>query len=109
LHEQSHGESFFALFQRRFGGKGLYVLDEPEAALSPSRQLDILRRLHQLVGNQSQFIIATHSPILMAYPDSWIYQLTADAIRRIEYRQTDHSRVARQFLENPTKFFDDLG
>jgi predicted ATPase len=69
----------------------------------------MLRRLHQLVGSQSQFIIATHSPILMAYPDSWIYQLTADEIRRIEYRQTDHYRVARQFLENPTKFFDDLG
>ena len=71
LHEQSHGESFFNLFENRFGGDGLYILDEPEAALSPSRQLSFLARLHDLVLERSQFIIATHSPIILAYPDAW--------------------------------------
>jgi len=70
LHEQSHGESFFALLTKWFGGQGFYVLDEPEAALSPSRQLAMIARIHQLVQARSQFIIATHSPILMAYPDA---------------------------------------
>ena len=70
LHEQSHGESFLALMLHRFGGNGLYILDEPEAALSPARQLAVLRRIHQLVEEHSQFIIATHSPILMAYPSA---------------------------------------
>ncbi len=73
LHKQSHGESFFAAFMNRFGGNGLYLLDEPEAALSPFRQLAMLSRIHQLVQSRSQFIISTHSPILMAYPDAWIY------------------------------------
>ncbi len=72
LHEQSHGESFFALLENRFFGHGLYILDEPEAALSPNRQLSFLARLHQLVTDRSQFIIATHSPINLAYPDAWI-------------------------------------
>jgi predicted ATPase len=98
LHEQSHGESFLALFLNRFGGEGLYVLDEPEAALSPTRQLAMLARLHQLVQSRSQFIIATHSPMLMAYPDSWIYQITADGISRVDYRQTEHYVVAKRFL-----------
>jgi predicted ATPase len=108
LHEQSHGESFFALLQRRFGGHGFYVLDEPEAALSPTRQLDVLQRMHQLVGAQSQFIIATHSPFLMAYPDAWIYQLTANGITRVEYRNTQHYQVAKQFLDDPAAYFQQL-
>ena len=70
LHEQSHGESFLALMLERFGGRGLYILDEPEAALSPQRQLAVLSRIHDLVLDDSQFIVATHSPILMAYPDA---------------------------------------
>ena len=70
LHEQSHGESFFAIMMHRFGGNGFYVLDEPEAALSPTRQLAMISRMHQLVRTRSQFVIATHSPILMAYPNS---------------------------------------
>src|SRR6266404_5377801 len=73
LHEQSHGESFMALMMNRFGGSGIYLLDEPEAALSPQRQLAALTRIHDLVKADSQFIIATHSPILMAYPDAFIY------------------------------------
>ena len=66
LHEQSHGESFFALLMNRFGGNGLYILDEPEAALSPSRQMAMISRMHDLIQDRSQFIIATHSPIIMA-------------------------------------------
>lgn len=102
LHQQSHGESFFSLMTNRFGGHGLYVLDEPEAALSPSRQLAMLSRMHELVQARSQFIIATHSPIIMAYPDAWIYQITDDGLRRVAYEETDHYAVAKRFL-NDTK------
>lgn len=101
LHEQSHGESFFALMMNRFGGLGFYVLDEPEAALSPSRQLAMIARMHQLVRARSQFVIATHSPILTAYPDAWLYQISDDAVERIEYRQTEHYIVAKRFLNDP--------
>lgn len=98
LHEQSHGESFFALVTHRFGGHGLYLLDEPEAALSPSRQLALLVRLHKLVRKASQFIIATHSPILMAYPHAKIVQLTEEAITEVGYTETEHYAVTREFL-----------
>ena len=80
LHAQSHGESFMTLFLQRFYGDGLYILDEPEAALSPSRQMALLTAIHNLVDDRSQFIISTHSPILMAYPDADIYELTEDAL-----------------------------
>jgi predicted ATPase len=100
LHEQSHGESFFALLMNRFGGRGFYVLDEPEAALSPSRQLAMMARIHQLVQDRSQFVIATHSPILMAYPNAWLYQITSEGLVRSEYRETEHYVVARRFLMN---------
>jgi len=98
LHEQSHGESFFTLFDNRFIGDGLYILDEPEAALSPSRQLSFLARMHELVLARSQFIIATHSPILLGYPDAWIYQVSAHGLERVEYEDTDHYQVTRNFL-----------
>jgi predicted ATPase len=98
LHEQSHGESFFALFLNRFFGRGLYLLDEPEAALSPIRQMSFLTALHELVGGGSQFLIATHSPIIMAYPDSWIYRLDGEGARRVAYRETEHYKVTRDFL-----------
>jgi predicted ATPase len=101
LHEQSHGESFFSLMLNRFGGHGFYVLDEPEAALSPSRQLAMIARMHQLVQTHSQFVIATHSPILMAYPDAWLYQITSEGVARIEYRATEHYIVAKRFLNDP--------
>lgn len=100
LHEQSHGESFLALMTNRFGGDGIYILDEPEAALSPQRQLAILARIHDLVRDSSQFIIATHSPILMAYPDSTIYECGPDGIREIAYEDTEHYQVTRDFLIN---------
>lgn len=76
LHNQSHGESFFTLLTERFGGKGLYILDEPEAALSPTRQMAMLTRMHDLVLDKSQFIIATHSPIIMAYPNAQIFSVS---------------------------------
>ncbi|SHG46004.1 AAA family ATPase [Massilia sp. CF038] len=101
LHEQSHGESFMALLTKRFGGQGLYLLDEPEAALSPQRQLAALARIHTLVEDDSQFIIATHSPILMAYPDARIYQFGEDGITELQYRDTEHYQVTRAFLANP--------
>lgn len=98
LHEQSHGESFLALMTERFGGQGLYILDEPEAALSPQRQLAVLSRIHDLVLDQSQFIIATHSPILMAYPDASIFLCAEDGVSPIAYDQTEHFQVTRDFL-----------
>jgi predicted ATPase len=101
LHEQSHGESFFALMLERFGGNGLYVLDEPEAALSPSRQLAMIARIHQLVEKRSQFIIATHSPILMAYPNAWIYQIGSGGLARAALEETEHFVVAKRFLNDP--------
>jgi predicted ATPase len=98
LHEQSHGESFLALVQNRFRGHGLYLLDEPEAALSPVRQMALLARVHSLVQSSSQFIVATHSPILLAYPRAAIYQLDANGMNRIRYEETEHFRVTRDFL-----------
>lgn len=103
LHSQSHGESFLALVQNRFGGAGLYLLDEPEAALSPTRQLTLLGEMHQLVERDSQFIIATHSPILMAYPGARIYELSENGIASVEYRETEHYQLTRRFLENPER------
>lgn len=101
LHEQSHGESFMALLEKRFGGKGLYILDEPEAALSPRRQLDALARIHELVQGGSQFVIATHSPILMAYPEASIFVCTPDGIRQRAYEDTEHYEVMHDFMANP--------
>jgi predicted ATPase len=108
LHEQSHGESFFALFQNRLGGDGFYIFDEPEAALSPLRQLAFLTRLHELVGEGSQFLIATHSPILMAYPQASIYLLDGGAPRLVAYRDTEHYEITRNFLNRTDQMLDRL-
>lgn len=108
LHERPHGESFLALLMNRFGGKGLYLLDEPEAALSPQRQLTALARLHDLARDESQFIIATHSPILMAYPDAWIYEFTTGGVARVSYEETEHFQVMRSFLANPERMLRTL-
>jgi predicted ATPase len=101
LHEQSHGESFFAVMMHRLGGNGFYVFDEPEAALSPTRQLAMISRIHQLVRARSQFVIATHSPMLMAYPNAWIYQIGGGGPERVPLEETDHYVVARRFLNDP--------
>lgn len=107
LHEQSHGESFFALFQNRLRGNGLYILDEPEAALSPTRQMSFITRMHDLIETGSQFIIATHSPIIMAYPDSYIYEI-GDGIKRVRYDDTDHYMIMKAFINNREKMLREL-
>ena len=103
LHHQSHGESFLSLVQNRFGGDGLYLLDEPEAALSPTRQLTLLGEMHHLVEKNSQFVVATHSPILMAYPGARIYLLSESGIEPVQYRETEHYQLTRRFLEDPER------
>lgn len=108
LHAQSHGESFMALLMQRFGKDGLYLLDEPEAALSPSRQLAMLRRMYDLVKLGSQFIIATHSPILLAFPEARIYALSPDGIDTVAYKETEPYRVTREFLQQPEKILQIL-
>jgi len=107
LHEQSHGESFFAVFMNRFSGKGLYILDEPEAALSPSRQMSMLTRMHDLIEAGSQFIIATHSPIIMAYPDAVIYEIN-DGIHLVKYEETEHYQIMKGFINNTQGMLDIL-
>ncbi|MCL1919036.1 MAG: AAA family ATPase [Peptococcaceae bacterium] len=101
LHDQSHGESFLSLIQNRFRGQGLYILDEPEAALSPTRQMSLLVEIDRLVKENSQFIISTHSPIVMAYPDAEIYEITENTVELTPYTQTEHYQITKQFLKNP--------
>ncbi len=108
LHHQSHGESFLALVQNRFGGNGLYILDEPEAALSPASLLILLRSIYELVKDHSQFIIATHSPILMSYPDATVYELDGVGMKRTSYQETNHFRVTKQFIECPERMLKTL-
>lgn len=108
LHERSHGESFIALFQNRFN-EGIYLLDEPEAALSPIRQLFFLSILHSLEkAGKSQFVIATHSPILLSYPGATIYSFGKEGIHPISYRETEHYKVTKDFLDSPESFFRHL-
>lgn len=108
LHEQSHGESFWSLVMHRFGGNGFYLLDEPEAALSPQRQLALMSRIHELVNDHSQFVIATHSPILMTYPDAYIYSCSESGMQRVSYEETEHFQVMHDFLVNPKRMLDIL-
>jgi predicted ATPase len=108
LHEQSHGESFLSLFMNRFIGNGLYLLDEPESALSPQRQLTFLAVMHDLIRRGSQFIIATHSPIIMAYPGATIFQFSDQAIEKIDYEQTQHYRITRSFMLRREQMLKDL-
>lgn len=108
LHKQSHGKSFFAAFINRFQGEGLYILDEPEAALSPLRQMSMLTRIHDLVNQGSQFIISTHSPIIMAYPNSKILQITEEGINETTLEKTDHYDVMKQFFEDKDRLLHHL-
>ncbi len=103
LHAQSHGESFLALVENRFAGNGIYLLDEPESALSPSRLMSLMVHIHALTEQDCQFIIATHSPILMTYPGAEVYRLSEDGICSVDYRQTEHYQLTRRFLENPER------
>ena len=103
LHNQSHGESFLNIVKNRFFGKGLYILDEPEAALSPMRLMTLMAEMNQLVKKNSQFIIATHSPILMTFPNAQILEFSKKGIETVNYTDTDHYKITKQFLENPEK------
>jgi len=105
LHEQSHGESFMSIVTKRFSGHGLYILDEPEAALSPMRILELMAVMNELVKNDSQFIISTHSPILMAFPDAEIFELSEKGIEKVRYDETEHFTLTKQFLDNPERMF----
>ena len=105
LHVKSHGEAFLALFENRFGADSLYILDEPEAALSPSRQLVFLSVLKELEAKNCQVIMATHSPLLMAYPGADILKLDeAGGIGRSGFRDTSHYLLMREFMKDPEGF-----
>ena len=108
LHEQSHGESFLALLMNRFSGNSLFFLDEPEAALSPSRQLSMICRMHELAALNCQFLIATHSPILMAYPEADILVLGDEGLQKTEYEDTEHFQVTKSFIDNHKGMLDRL-
>lgn len=102
LHEQSHGESFLSFFKNRMGNDGFFILDEPEAALSPQRQLSLMIIINEMCKNsQAQFIIATHSPILLAFPNATIYSCDSGELTSINYRDTNHYQITKQFLDNP--------
>ena len=101
---RSHGESFLQLFQARFVPGGLYLLDEPEAPLSPQRQLALLALLKEMVGQEAQFIIATHSPILMAYPGASILNFDRSPVKEISYDEIEHVSLTRAFLNDPALF-----
>ncbi len=107
LHECSHGESFLKLIRNRFGDNGLYILDEPEAALSPTRQMTLLCMIDDLVKRGSQFIISTHSPILLSYKNSEIYDLNDD-FNKIEYKDTEIYRTYKAFLDDPDRMLNYL-
>jgi predicted ATPase len=108
LHEQSHGESFLSLIVNRFGHNGLYVLDEPEAALSLRGNLALMRRMHDLVAEGSQFVVSTHSPILLGYPEARIYVLSEDGITESRYEDTEQYELTRSFLDDRGRFLHHL-
>ena len=103
LHEMSHGESFLALVENRFSGDGLYILDEPEAAISPMRLMRLMVNIHELVQKGAQFIIATHSPILMTLPDADVIQITEEGLSHVSYWETEHFLVTKEFVMHPEK------
>ena len=109
LHKQSHGESFLNLVQNRFFGNGLYILDEPEAALSPMKLMTLLIEIDRLVKSGSQLIIATHSPILMSYPEAEIFEFSKEyGICKTDYKNTEHYKITKSFLNNPEKMLSYL-
>jgi len=108
LHEQSHGESFLDIAVNRLGPRGFYVFDEPEAALSVNGQLALIRRMHELVAEHSQFVVATHSPILLGYPDATILELSDNGIRRVAFDDAPQVELTRSFLLDPQRFLRHL-
>ena len=109
LHACSHGEAFMTLMTERLRGNGLYVFDEPEAALSPTRQMALLSLMAGLARENSQFIIATHSPILMAFPGAEILSCDGGKITPIAYDEIEHVAITRTFLQNPQRYMRHLG
>ena len=105
-HNSSHGESFLNLVENRFWGNGLYIMDEPEAALSPQRQLAMLCQIHELAKRNSQFIIITHSPIMLAYPNSTIYNFSNEGIKKIKYEDTESYKLYKTFMNDPKHMLD---
>ena len=108
LHAQSHGEAFLALLLNRLQGDGIYFFDEPEAALSPQRQLSVLTLLHRLVYHKSQLVIATHSPILLAYPNARIYRFSDEGIAEVKYTETEHYQLTKDFLNRHERMLEML-
>lgn len=108
LHKQSHGESFMALVENRFYGNGLYILDEPEAALSPTRLMRLMYCIKELVNKNSQFIISTHSPILMTYPGAEILEISEEGIKSVNYKDTEHFIITKRFMDAPEQIIKDL-
>jgi predicted ATPase len=108
LHEQSHGESFLDIAVNRLGPRGFYLFDEPEAALSVRGQLALIRRMHELVQQHCQFVVATHSPILLGYPDATILELSDDGIRKVGFEETQQVELTRSFLGDPQRFLRHL-
>lgn len=108
LHKQSHGESFMALVENRFRGNGLYILDEPEAALSPMRLMRLMVCMKELVKQNSQFIISTHSPILMTFPNAEVLEITNDGIASVNYKETEHFMITKRFMDAPEKMIESL-
>ena len=109
LDANSHGQSFLRLFQSRFVPGGLYLLDEPEAPLSPQSQLALLAMIGDMIADQAQFIVATHSPILLAYPGARIYSFDGASVRELAYESLEHVSLTRDFLNNPERFLRHLG
>ena len=106
LHAQSHGEAFLSLLCNRLQGGGIYLFDEPEAALSPQRQLGMLALLHRLIYHRSQLIIATHSPILLAYPNAKIYRCDEEGLTEVKYTETEHYLITRDFLNRHERMIE---
>lgn len=108
LDAQSHGESYFKLFRARFRPGGIYLMDEPEAPLSPNRQLTLIAMLKQMIDQDAQFIIATHSPIILAYPNATIYNFAHGTIQKAQYEELEHVQITRDFLNNPQTYLRHL-
>jgi predicted ATPase len=108
LHEQSHGESFLDIAVNRLAPNGLYLFDEPEAALSLRGQLALLRRMHELLADDCQFVVATHSPVLLGFPAARIYLLEGDGVRDIDYDEAPQVELTRAFLADHDRFFREL-
>jgi len=105
----SHGEAYMKIMQTRVEGNGIFILDEPEAALSPSRQLSLIYFIQQHSKlNKAQFIIATHSPMIMAMPNAKIYEIDNEGMNHVQLEETEHYHITKSFLDNPEVYLRHL-